>query len=1023
MLTHDETQLRDALHALAHGQSHPALITHHYTPPPPGTTAFLFSGQGTQRHQMGRDLYHTHPTFAHHLDHIAAQFPLNPPLKTVMFAPEHHPHAHLLHTTQYTQPALFTYHTALAHLLKHHHITPDYLTGHSIGLYAAAHHAGILTLPDATTLITTRATLMATMPPGAMTAIHATEEEITPTLLPDTAIAATNTPTTTIISGNPHNIATITHHWHTQGRKTTPLNVNHAYHSPHTDPILKPFHHTAQTITYHPPTTPILCNLTGQLADPHHITTPHYWTTHIRQPVRHTQTLTTLHQLGATTHHHLTPHPHTLATLHTHTNLPWPPHPHHAQPPTYPFQHHHYWLNPPPLPTEQQREWSVQDRWRYRVAWRPVEARPHAPLPSRWLLVFSETVADDVPRLVEQALGERGAQVERLLVDPAEASREWFAERLRAYDGGDVLSLLAFDEGQHPDRPGLPHGVAATMALAQAVSDVPLNGRLWAVTRGAVSTGNGDPSLSPGQAQVWGLGRSIALEQPEQWGGLVDLPDLMTDAASRDLVKALTGDEDQVALRSSGMLARRLVRAPLLEGTVEDGRWRPAGTVLITGGTGGIGAQVARWFAGNGAEHLLLASRRGPDAPGAAELEAELTALGSKVSIVACDLASRAEVERMLACVPQDTPLTAVVHAAGAAQRLAPVSALTRDEFAEVISGKVAGAVHLDELLGDAPLDAFVLFSSSAGVWGSGGNGVYAAGNAFLDLFAEQRRARRRTATSIAWGVWDGAGMRGVEDAGDYMDRRGVVAMAPEQAITAMMCAIERDETCLTVADIDWSRFAPSFTSGRPSPLLAELPEVRETVGEPAAAASVAVPDLSTMTAQEQLAFLVDLVTNEVTTVLRREPGDEVAADRAFKELGFDSLTSVELRNRLATATNLQLGAGLVFDHPTPLALAKYLQNELVPDQVSLLQRELDALERSLSTLAADPTVTARFAQRLEAMARMVRDNDAGQLPSTDLADDMDTASATEIFDLIDRELGYSPEDWSSTTEGNDGNG
>ncbi|RVX38747.1 ketoacyl-synthetase-like protein [Nonomuraea polychroma] len=166
ILTHDETQLRDALHALAHGQSHPALITHHYTPPPPGTTAFLFSGQGTQRHQMGRDLYHTHPTFAHHLDHIAAQFPLNPPLKTVMFAPEHHPHAHLLHTTQYTQPALFTYHTALAHLLKHHHITPDYLTGHSIGLYAAAHHAGILTLPDATTLITTRATLMATMPPA-----------------------------------------------------------------------------------------------------------------------------------------------------------------------------------------------------------------------------------------------------------------------------------------------------------------------------------------------------------------------------------------------------------------------------------------------------------------------------------------------------------------------------------------------------------------------------------------------------------------------------------------------------------------------------------------------------------------------------------------------------------------------------------------------------------------------------------------------------------------------------------------
>ncbi|MFI9052895.1 type I polyketide synthase, partial [Streptomyces sp. NPDC053427] len=333
---HDE--LTEALKALARGDEHPALIRgsamlHG------GKTAFVYSGQGSQRPGMGHGLYHAFPLFADTLDETCTHLDphLEHPLKTIMFAEEGTPQATLLNNTLYTQPALFAFQTALHTLLTHHGITPTHLIGHSIGEITAAHTAGILTLHDAATLVTTRARLMHHITtPGAMLSLQ------TPNLTPihqtlhnlqdKVSIAAHNTPDTLVLSGDHDTIHQLATHFTTQGITTRLLHVSHAFHSPHMNPILDDFHTVAQTLTYHPPHTPIISNLTGQLAQQDDLRTPHYWTQHIRQPVHFTQGITTLHTLGTTTYLELTPHPTLTPAIHTTTNNP------HTT--TIPLQHH-----------------------------------------------------------------------------------------------------------------------------------------------------------------------------------------------------------------------------------------------------------------------------------------------------------------------------------------------------------------------------------------------------------------------------------------------------------------------------------------------------------------------------------------------------------------------------------------------------------------------------------------------------------------------------------------------------------
>ncbi|WKX74222.1 SDR family NAD(P)-dependent oxidoreductase [Streptomyces sp. XD-27] len=582
-----------------------------------------------------------------------------------------------------------------------------------------------------------------------------------------------------------------------------------------------------------------------------------------------------------------------------------------------------------------------------------------------------------------------------------------------------VLSLLALAQEPGPD--GVHAGLAGTAALVQALGDADVDAPLWCATRGAVSVSRSDRLADPAQAPVWGLGRTAALEHPERWGGLVDLPAAADERALSRLAGVLTAadGEDQLAVRASGVFVRRLAHAPLA-GAPAVRSWRPDGTALVTGGTGALGAHVARWLARGGARHLLLTSRRGLEAPGAAELRDELTALGAEVTIAVCDVADREAVAALLDAVPADRPLTAVVHAAGVLDD-GVLDALTPDRFATVLGPKADAARHLHELTQGRDLSAFVLFSGVAGTLGDAGQGNYAAANAYLDALAEQRRADGLPATSVAWGRWGDTGLAAGGAIGERLDRGGVPAMAPAAAIVALQQALDHDDVAVAVADIQWERFVHGYTAVRPSPFIGDLPAVRRMTeaaggGEPGPAeapASALRQRLAGMPAAEQLLVVTELVRSHAAAALGHTTTDEVGAQRAFKELGFDSLIALELRNRLGAATGRKLPATLVFDHPTPAALAAFLRSQLVEDGGAAAApgiAELDKLESALSVLdpaGEDGERRAEIAARLQALLATWNEPRAATGDgAAEVTEQLQEATADEVFDFIEKELG-----------------
>ncbi|WP_345666373.1 SDR family NAD(P)-dependent oxidoreductase [Streptomyces venetus] len=664
-----------------------------------------------------------------------------------------------------------------------------------------------------------------------------------------------------------------------------------------------------------------------------------------------------------------------------------------------------------------QRRSGLLDSWRYRIDWKPVTVGT-ASLSGTWLVVVpagrdgEEPVAGCV-----RAVTRHGGEVRQLVVDTGsdEARADLITALREAATGtpeiAGVVSLLGLAEAPLPAHPELPAGVAGTVLLVQALAETGIDARLWSVTSGAVRAVDEDRTVRPEQASVWGLSRVVALEEPKRWAGLIDVPVALGDRAGEALAALLAGngDEDQVAVRDGGVLARRLVRAPL-GGAAPEREWRSGGTALITGGTGVLGGLAARWLAAHGAAHLLLVSRGGPDAPGASELRDELASMGAEVTIAACDVADRAALAALLAGIPAEHPLTAVVHAAGALGRGAALLDSDLAEIAELFAGKVTGAVNLHELTAGTPLDLFLLYSSNAGVWGGAGQAGYAAANACLDALAEHRRAQDLTATSVAWGAWAGGGMADDEEAVAWLGRSGMRTLDPEMAMAALHQIVEHDETCVVVSDLDWPRFAETFTAARPRPLIAEIPEARRAEEEPAAEPGAA--PLARLVAETAPArgpvVLFEALCTEVAAVLGHTTVSEFDRELPFGDLGFDSLTGVELRNRLTAATGLSLPSTLVFDHPTLGALAEHLLGLLQPrqeEQSGQVLGEIHRLERLLGSLA-DTEDRDEITGRLETLLWNWRRAAHGDDDPDPVA--LDSVSDDDIFGLIDKELGGS---------------
>ncbi|WP_329377769.1 type I polyketide synthase [Streptomyces sp. NBC_01351] len=483
--------------------------------------------------------------------------------------------------------------------------------------------------------------------------------------------------------------------------------------------------------------------------------------------------------------------------------------------------------------------------------------------------------------------------------------------------------------GEHEVPEGIRTAVDTALAAAQQWLAEPrfARSRLVLVTRAAAAVADGDP-VDVRQAPVWGLIRAAQAENPGRFV-LLDL-EAEGEASPRALAAALASDEPELAVRRDKVLAPRLARSAAPGG---DTPWDPEGTVLITGGTGGLGALVARHLVTeHGVRHLVLTSRRGLGAPNAAGLRDELAALGARVEITACDVSDRTAVAELIGGIDPAHPLRGIVHAAGVAHN-GLIGALTPEQVDHVLAAKADAAWHLHELTAGHDLAVFALFSSAGGLVMAAGQGNYAAANVFLDALAAHRRSRGLAATSMAFGLWDTAtGLSQWLGEADLqrMRRTGTPALTEEEGLWLFDAAVAADAPALVPLRVDLAALR-ARTDEVPALLRALAPAGRRRAG--AAAAPTEAGGLGRKVRglgdAERERVVLDAVLHHAAEVLGHADTSAVDAEAGFLEAGFDSLTAVELRNRLNAASGLALPAMVVFDSKNPLELARLLAGRL----------------------------------------------------------------------------------------------
>ncbi|MFG3357235.1 type I polyketide synthase [Streptomyces griseofuscus] len=573
--------------------------------------------------------------------------------------------------------------------------------------------------------------------------------------------------------------------------------------------------------------------------------------------------------------------------------------------------------------------------------------------------------ADAVSLTVADGAGQPVASVESLTLRPvsAEQLRKRSGDALftiepaplsLAAEGADgtvvayVPDLDALAEADGPPQPDVvvvpcpdgPEGVSGAERVRAVTTEVLALVQRWSAedrTARLVLVARCDDLA---HAAAGGLVRSAQAEHP---GRVVLLETDRPDEAAALVPGVVRSGEPHVVVREGEAGVPRLVRAAAARTTedaatgsagrtdhTDDTAAAPAGlgTVLLTGASGALGGTLARHLVtGHGVRRLLLVSRRGADAPGAADLAAELVALGAEATWAACDLADRAAVARLLAAHPVDS----VVHTAGVLDD-GVIAALTPERVGAVLAPKADAVLHLDELTDDST--PFVLFSSAAGVFGNPGQGNYAAANAFLDAFARHRRAQGRPTVSLAWGLWEqeGAMADTLDAAGrSRMARSGVLALTTEDGLRLFDAALAADEPLLVPVRLDTAALRDRAAQTVPAPLRGLVRNSVRGTAHRAATGSLA-DRLAGLPGDERAEALLELVRGEVAAVLGHSSPRAVQPTHAFQDLGFDSLTAVELRNRLTGATGLRLPATLVFDHPTPTALARHIGGELLDE-------------------------------------------------------------------------------------------
>lgn len=951
----------------------------------PPTVAFLFTGQGAQYVQMGRQLYEAQPLVRQTIDECDELLRpyLAQSLLSVLYPQPGQPSP--INDTAYTQPALFALEVALARLWQSWGVQPTAVLGHSVGEIAAAHIAGVFSLEDGLKLIAERGRQMQALPPGGtMAALFMDYQQVKEAIAPyadRVSVAAVNGPHNIVISGEQEAVEAVIGPIEADGIRVERLTVSHAFHSHLMEPMLDSFTRVAEQINPAAPQMHLIANVTGQCVSQDQLPDGQYWRRHAREAVQFAAGMDTLQALGCNTYIEIGPRPtllgmgrkcladydhawlpslrkghddwqqllQSLGTLYTWgLDVNWQAF-YGEEPyrrvslPNYPFQRQRYWLKTVDSVGQAAPENNndpLSSEWLYQVQWECQAASEAAPIAQkgRWL-IFADQLG--VGQHLASLLDTSGHNSHLLYANTGDDpiadvtwhdGLAWLAEE----PGGRIVHLWSLDatptaettaESLLVDQADICGSVLRLVQAIDRASHTNLP-RLWLVTQGAQSVlPDGEP-LAVSQSSLWGLGRVIALEHSDLWGGQVDL-DLAANLenAARMLLTTVTGTaaESLVAFRQNKQYVARLVQAEL-EGETPLCLQADA-TYLITGGTGGLGLEVAQWLVAQGARHLVLLSRNEPGTA-ARQVATALEDSGAEIIFSQADVSRCDQVARVLADIDATKyPLRGIIHAAGIHSD-GLLTQQTWSQFAQVLQPKLLGAWHLHTLTREVPLDFFVLFSSTASILGSVGQGNYAAANAFLDALAHHRRDNGLAATTINWGPWAEVGMAARLDGRNQRrwSAAGITALSPKQGIQALADLLNRSATQIMVLPVDWPTLTDTLWQGISPSFLASLANEKK-VSTVAQSPQLIEQYLATPVAQRSK-FMLAYLRKRIGLALGVAT-ETVPEDGNVWNLGLDSLMVMELLNACRRDLQITLYPREFYERPSLEALATYITTEL----------------------------------------------------------------------------------------------